>query len=163
MGDTPCVAAAIAIATLASRLATPVRLCRRRFGVHVVELLLERGEDRSVDLSLRIPTAQSQFKDPYILMEAEPGNTREVGVREFQFHLQGRLTEGDIAGADWPGYFAAAARKLESLRAGKRGAKARKAAPRRKAPVRKKAASRRKPAPRRKPPTRTRTAARKRR
>jgi len=112
---------------LASKLAKAVPLCRRRVGAHVVELLLERGEDRSVGLSLRIPTAENQFKDPYILMEAEPGNTREIGVREFQFHLQGRLTEGDIAGADWPAYFATAARKLEALRAGKRrGAPARK-------------------------------------
>jgi len=148
---------------LASRLAAPVCLCRRRIGPHVIELLLERGEDRSVDLSLRIPTAENQFKDPYILMEAEPGNTREVGVREFQFHLQGRLTEGDIAGADWPGYFAAAARKLETLRAGKRGAKARKAAPRRKAPARRKAASRKKAVSRKRAAPRKRTAARKRR
>ena len=88
---------------LARRLAKPACLLRRRIGAHVVELLLERGEDRSVDLSLRIPTAENQFKDPYILMEAEPGNTREVGVREIQFHLQGRLSEADLAGADWAG------------------------------------------------------------
>jgi hypothetical protein len=113
---------------LARRLAKPLCLCRRKVGQHVVELLLERGEDRSVDLSLRIPTAENQFKDPYILMEAEPGNTREVGVREFQFHLQGRLTEGDVAGADWAGYFAAAARRLESLRGARRAKPARKAA-----------------------------------
>lgn len=119
---------------LASKLATPARLCRRRVGPHAVELLLERAEDRTVALSLRIPTAENQFKDPYVLMEAEAGNTREIGVREFQFHLQGRLTEGDIAGADWPAYFAAAARKLESLREGKRrAAAARKTIARRKA------------------------------
>jgi len=128
---------------LASKLAAPARLSRRRFGAHVVELLVERGEDRSVGLSLRIPTAVNQFKDPYILMEAEPGNTREVGVREFQFHLQGRLSEGDIAGADWSGYFSAAARKLESLRGGKRRPKAKKAVPRRK-PTSAKKATRRK-------------------
>ncbi len=122
---------------LARRLAKPLCLCRRKVGQHVVEILLERGEDRSVDLSLRIPTAENQFKDPYILMEAEPGNTREVGVREFQFHLQGRLTEGDVAGADWAGYFAAAARRLESLRG------ARRAKPARKATARGKRASRR--------------------
>ncbi len=52
-------------------------------------------------------------------MEAEPGNTREVGVREFQFHLQGRLTEADLAAADWAAYFAAAARKLDALRSAK--------------------------------------------
>jgi hypothetical protein len=139
---------------LASKLAKPVLLRRSRVGAHVVELLLERGQDRSVGLSLRIPTAENQFKDPYILMEAEPGNTREIGVREVQFHLQGRLTEGDIAGFDWPRWFAAAARKLGALRAGKRGAKparasrpgkkasrARKAAPRPK-----KRSARRKPA-----------------
>jgi hypothetical protein len=113
---------------LASRLQKPVRLCRRRIGAHAVELLLERGEDRSVDLSLRIPTAPTQFKDPYILMEAEGGNTREVGVREVQFHLQGRLDDRDIAGADWAGFFRAAARKLEALRGGgKKGGGARRA------------------------------------
>jgi hypothetical protein len=108
---------------LASKLGTPVSLCRRRVGAHAVELLLERGEDRSVGLSLRIPTAPTQYKDPYILMEAEGGNTREVGVREVQFHLQGRLEERDIAGADWAGFFAAAARKLEALRGGRKAAK----------------------------------------
>lgn len=114
---------------LAPKLATPVRLRGKRVGAHVVELLLERAEDRTVALSLRIPTAENQFKDPYVLMEAEPGNTREVGVREFQFHLQGRLRQADIESADWPGYFAAAARKLESLRgAGQRPAARKKAA-----------------------------------
>lgn len=107
---------------LAPRLASPVRLCGRRVGAHVVELLLERAEDRTVALSLRIPTAENQFKDPYVLMEAEPGNTREIGVREFQFHLQGRLSDGEVASADWAGYFAAASRKLESLRGGMRRA-----------------------------------------
>lgn len=110
--------------TLAARLDVPVLLHGRRVGVHTVELFLERGEDRSVALSLRIPTAENQFKDPYVLMEAEPGNTREVGVREFQFHLQGRLTDADVRRADWPAYFAAAAKKLESLRDGKRRAPA---------------------------------------
>lgn len=147
---------------LAARLRAPVVLCRRRFGAHAVELLLERGEDRSVDLSLRIPTAPTQFKDPYILMEAEPGNTREVGVREVQFHLQGRVAEAEVRGADWAGFFAAAARKLEALRGGKRAggkrAAARKAAGKkrrtrsraapRKAPARKRAAPRRKGAAR---------------
>jgi hypothetical protein len=119
---------------LAPRLQSPVRLCGRRVGAHVVELLLERAEDRTVALSLRIPTAENQFKDPYVLMEAEPGNTREIGVREFQFHLQGRLSDRDVASADWPGYFAAAARKLESFRKAKRRASAgRQEAPARKA------------------------------
>lgn len=104
---------------LARRLAQPIRLCQRKVGPHTVELLLARGEDRSVGLSLRIPTAANQFKDPYLLMEAEPGNTREVGVREFQFHLQGRLTDADLAAADWASYFAAAARKLDGLRSAK--------------------------------------------
>lgn len=137
---------------LARKLAKPVCLCRRKVGQHVVEMLLERGEDRSVDLSLRIPTAENQFKDPYILMEAEPGNTREVGVREFQFHLQGRLTEGDVAGADWAGYFAAAARRLESLRRAGRRARARKAAAREERSARRaKAPARRRKAPARRP------------
>jgi len=120
-------------ARLASKLAKPVCLFRRRVGPHVVELLLERGEDRSVDLALRIPTADNQFKDPYILMEAEEGNTREVAVREFQFHLQGRLADGDVAAADWAGFFTAAARKLGALRPKKKGgaAKRKKAARRR--------------------------------
>ena len=115
---------------LATRLASPVCLARRRFGAHQVELLLTRGEDRSVALSLRIPTAANQFKDPYLLMEAEPGNTREVGVRELHFHLQGRLDEAALAGADWAGYLAGAARKVEALRtARKRAAPKRKAVP----------------------------------
>jgi hypothetical protein len=116
---------------LASKLRTPACLCRRRFGTHVVELLLARGEDRSVGLSLQIPTAANQFKDPYLLMEAEPGNTREVGVRELQFHLQGRLAGRDLAGADWAGYLAAAARKLEALRGTRKRAAPRKVSSRR--------------------------------
>src|SRR5512138_1582289 len=59
---------------LASKLRAPACLCRRSFGAHEVEILVARGEDRSVALSLRIPTAANQFKDPYLLMEAEPGN-----------------------------------------------------------------------------------------
>jgi hypothetical protein len=125
---------------LASKLGTAVCLCRRRVGAHAVELLLERGEDRSVGLSLRIPTAPTQYKDPYILMEAEGGNTREVGVREVQFHLQGRLEERDIAAADWAGFFAAAARKLEALRGGRKAAKATRA---RQAPAKGRAKGRR--------------------
>jgi hypothetical protein len=101
---------------LAPRLRAPLPLRRERMGAHVVELLLERGEDGSVCLSLRIPSAPTQFKDPYILMEAEGGNTREVGVREVQFHLQGRLGDVEIAAADWAAFFGAAARKLEALR-----------------------------------------------
>jgi hypothetical protein len=120
-------------ARLAAKLAAAVCLCRRRIGGQVVELLLERGEDRSVDLALRIPTAPNQFKDPYILMEAEAGNTREVAVREFQFHLQGRLADADVAAADWAGYFADAARKLDALRA-RRKAASRKPARRRASP-----------------------------
>src|SRR5512138_1235861 len=121
---------------LARRLADPVCLCRRKVGAHTVELLVARGEDRTVGRSLRIPTAANQFKDPYLLMEAEAGNTREVGVREFQFHLQGRLTDADLAAADWAGYFAAASRKLEALRSAK-AARARKAAPRKAVKARK--------------------------
>lgn len=116
-------------ARLASKLARPVCLFRRRVGPHVVELLLERGEDRSVDLALRIPTAENQFKDPYILMEAEEGNTREVAVREFQFHLQGRLADADVAAADWAGLFAAAARKLAAMRPKRKVGAARKRKP----------------------------------
>ncbi len=118
---------------LATRVAKPACLARRAFGAHVVELLLARGEDRSVGLSLRVPTAANQFKDPYLLMEAEPGNTREVGVRELQFHLQGRIAEGDLASADWAGYLAAAARKLEALRAARKRKAPRATATRKKA------------------------------
>src|SRR5512144_152631 len=50
---------------LAPRLSAPVCLSRQRFGAHLVELLLARGEDRSVGLSLRLPTAANQFKAPY--------------------------------------------------------------------------------------------------
>jgi hypothetical protein len=126
---------------LASKLRTPLCLSRRKVGAHVVELLLARGEDRIVGLSLRIPTAANQFKEPYLLMEAEPGNTREVGVREIQFHLQGRLDEHDLASADWPGYLGAAARKLEALRGAKKRTAPRKAV--RSKALRKKAAVRR--------------------
>lgn len=105
---------------LAPRLAAPVLLARGRFGAHAVELLVARGEDRSVGLALRIPTAANQFKEPYLLMEAEPGNTREVGVREIHFHLQGRLDDAALAAADWANYLGAAARKLERLRSARR-------------------------------------------
>jgi hypothetical protein len=98
-------------------------------GPHVVELLLERGEDRSVDLALRIPTAESQFKDPYILMEAEDGNTREVAVREVQFHLQGRIPDAEVAAADWAGFFASAARKLAAMRPKRKAAAKKRRAP----------------------------------
>ncbi len=111
---------------VAPRLRAPLCLARRRFGAHVVELLLARGEDRSVGLSLRSPTAANQFKEPYLLMEAEPGNTREVGVREIHFHLQGRLDDAALAAADWTGYLASAARKLEALRSARRRPAARK-------------------------------------
>jgi hypothetical protein len=131
---------------LASKLKTPLCLSRRTIGAHVVELLLARGEDRSVGLSLRIPTAANQFKEPYLLMEAEPGNGREVGVREIQFHLQGRLDDSDLSSADWPDYLGTAARKLEALRGAKRRAASRKA-PARKA-ASKKAPGKAKKAPR---------------
>jgi hypothetical protein len=149
---------------LARKLARPVVLCRRKVGAHVVELLLERGEDRSVDLSLRIPTAENQFKDPYILMEAEPGNTREIGVREIHFHLQGRLREDDLAAADWAGYFAAAARKLAALRGAKRPRKTARPARRTKAAARTTARPKKaRPARHTKPPARKRSPRRSRR
>jgi hypothetical protein len=133
---------------LAPGLAAPACLERRTVGVHVVEILLERGEDRSVGLSLRIPTAENQFKDPYILMEAEPGNTREVGVREVQFHLQGRIADGDLARADWAAFFAAAARALEALRAARAGSRARPAAGKKRPAPKRRASPRRRAAPR---------------
>ncbi len=142
---------------LAPKLRSPVCLCRRTFGAHDVELLLARGEDRSVGLSLRVPTAANQFKDPYLLMEAEPGNTREVGVRELQFHLQGRIAPDALAGADWAGYLAEAARALDALRAAK-ARTAPKARPARKPARRKKAPSKpaRRASPRAKKPARRR-------
>src|SRR5512138_1652061 len=130
---------------LAPRLRAPVCLCRRSFGAHEVELLLARGEDRSVALSLCVPTAANQFKDPYLLMEAEPGNTREVGVRELQFHLQGRIAPAELAAADWAGYLAEAARALAALRAAPRRAAAKRRPAARK-PARRKAVARKAPA-----------------
>jgi hypothetical protein len=138
---------------LASRLQAPVRLCRRRLGSQTVELLVERGEDRSVGLSLRVPSAPTQFKDPYILMEAEPGNSREVGIREVQFHLQGRVPDADLRAADWGDFFASAARRLDALRAAKRGgAKGSSGAKRARKPARKAARKTVRETRRRQPP-----------
>jgi hypothetical protein len=62
-------------------------------------------------------------------MEAEDGNTREVAVREIQFHLQGRIPEADVAAADWKGFFASAARKLGAIRPKRKVVPARRNAP----------------------------------
>jgi hypothetical protein len=120
---------------LHSRLKAPVTLARKKMGTQVVELLLEAGEDHSVSLSMRVPTAPNQFKDPYILMEAEQGNSSDVALREFHFHLQGRLSEQEIARADWKAFFASAVKKLQAFRTGKR----KPASKSKKAPARKKA------------------------
>ena len=65
---------------------------------------------------MRIPTAANQFKEPYILLEAEAGNSREDAVREVNFHLIGRVSEDEAARADWASFFRTAATKLEDLR-----------------------------------------------
>ncbi len=80
--------------------------------------MLEGGGGEGVALSLRIPTAPNQYKDPYVLMEAEAGNSSDVALKEFHFHLQGRLTPEEIGSADWFSFFKAAAKKLGALRAG---------------------------------------------
>lgn len=101
---------------LAPSLAVPVRLADVRVGRHRVELLLGATHD-AVDLSMRVPTASNQFKDPYIIMEAEEGNSPEVAVREIHFHLLGRTSERDVARVDWEVFFARALTALERLRA----------------------------------------------
>jgi hypothetical protein len=90
-------------------------LTRTQMGSQTVELLLRAGE-AGVDLCIRVPTAANQYKEPYILMEAEDGNTREDAVREVQFHLQGRVADEEVARADWADIFRKAAMKLEALR-----------------------------------------------
>jgi hypothetical protein len=90
-------------------------LASAKVGKHKVELLLNAGE-HAVDLSLRVPTAANQYKEPYIIMEAEGGNSREDAVREINFHLKGRVPDADVAGADWRAFFKEAAAKLDALR-----------------------------------------------
>jgi hypothetical protein len=92
-------------------------LASAKVGKHKVELLLNASE-HAVDLSLRVPTAPNQYKEPYIILEAEAGNSREDAVREIHFHLKGRVPDADVAGADWRGFFGAASAKLDSLRKG---------------------------------------------
>jgi hypothetical protein len=92
-------------------------LATTRVGAHTVELLLSAGSENTVDLSLRIPTAANQFKEPYLLMEAEAGNSREVALREIHFHLQGRASREEMARAPWRAFFATALTKLSELRA----------------------------------------------
>ena len=87
-----------------------------KVGPHLVELLLCSAGKDLVDLSLRVPTAKNQFKDPYILMEAEAGNSREDAVREIEFHLRGRVSDKDLSAMNWASVLAAASTKLEALR-----------------------------------------------
>ena len=101
---------------LAASLESPVVLAQAKVGRHRMELLLGAGPD-TVDMSMRVPTAPNQFKEPYLIMEAESGNSTDVAVREIHFHLLGRATEEEIAGADWKSFFAQALKSLESFRA----------------------------------------------
>ncbi len=126
---------------LAPRLKAPAILARKKVGTQVVELLVEAGADGSVALSMRVPTAPNQFKDPYILMEAEPGNSSEVALKEFHFHLQGRISALALPRADWRTFFAGAVKKLEALRG--RGKRATRPAARRSAPKKRKKPARR--------------------
>ena len=103
---------------LCARIPEPVVLGSVKVGKHRMELLLSGGND-TVDLSMRVPTATNQFKDPYIIMEAEAGNTAEVAVREIHFHLLGRASEAEIARTDWRSFFAGALEALNNVR-GKR-------------------------------------------
>src|SRR5439155_13014211 len=49
--------------SLSRKVKDSVVLAKQKMGAHVVEMLLERGEDKTIDLALRIPTAENQFKD----------------------------------------------------------------------------------------------------
>jgi hypothetical protein len=102
---------------LARHLKKPATLARKKMGKQVVELLLESGGDGSVSLSMRVPTAPTQFKEPYLLMEAEGGNSHEVALKEFYFHLQGRLSEKEVAEGKWLAFFKGAASRLKTIRA----------------------------------------------
>ncbi len=85
-------------------------------GEHCVELLLWASSPKGVGLGLRIPTARNQYKEPYLLMEAESGNTAEEAVREINFHLLGRVAEEQVLRVDWAAFFGEAARTLRTLR-----------------------------------------------
>jgi hypothetical protein len=101
---------------LTPRGAKEVVLVSARLGRHRVELLLTDGDTAAVGLAVRIPSAANQFKEPYIVMESEQGNTREDAVREIDFHLRGRIPAPEVAAVDWKTVFGAAASKLNALR-----------------------------------------------
>src|SRR5256885_4613491 len=86
---------------LASRIGLGRVLVSTRVGAELFELLLTSGPD-GIALAMQVPTAPNQFKQPYILMEAESGNQREEVVRDVQFHLMGRVTEEALLSTDWP-------------------------------------------------------------
>jgi hypothetical protein len=102
--------------TLIHHVSEEIVLAEMTLGREQVELLVCVPEHDVVSLALRIPTAATQFKDPYVLLEAEAGNTREDAVREINFHLVGRIPEEIIGNANWRDFFRAAALKLEDLR-----------------------------------------------
>ncbi len=104
-------------ARLYGRVSEQIVLAQTRVGAHQVELLLWASGPKAVGLGLRIPTAPNQYKEPYLLMEAESGNTEEEAVREINFHLMGRVSEEDMGRVDWRAYFAGALKKLAALRA----------------------------------------------
>jgi hypothetical protein len=93
-----------------------VVLAAAHVGGHLVELLLCDSDTDAVVFAIRIPTAANQFKEPYIVMEAEHGNSREDAVREIDFHLQGRIHEREVRATAWKEIFRTAADKLEGLR-----------------------------------------------
>jgi hypothetical protein len=101
---------------LAPQGASEIILASMSLGRHQLELLLGEADSDLAMLAVRIPTAANQFKDPYIVMESEHGNTCEDAVREIDFHLRGRIDEKDIQAADWVGFFQTAADKLQGLR-----------------------------------------------
>jgi hypothetical protein len=102
---------------LFGRASDQVILAATQAGRHTIELLLWASSPQAVGLGLRIPTAPNQYKEPYLLMEAEAGNSREDAVREINFHLMGRVSEEDVRHVDWATYFRNAVGKLQALRA----------------------------------------------
>jgi len=101
---------------LAPKGASEIILASMNIGEHQVELILGEADSDLAMLAVRIPTAANQFKDPYIVMESEQGNTRADAVREIDFHLRGRISEDEVRSADWNSFFRLAADKVEGLR-----------------------------------------------
>ncbi|MGQ0505221.1 MAG: hypothetical protein ACT4TC_07850, partial [Myxococcaceae bacterium] len=103
-------------AQLYGRVSEQLVLAETNIGQHRVELLLWAFGPDSVGLGLRIPTAANQYKEPYLLLEAEAGNSAADAVREINFHLVGRVDEEQIQRVNWRAFFRDAALKLDALR-----------------------------------------------